>query len=116
MRLAADDIVIAIAGYPPAILHPSLRAALRIARRYNGFAKPLESVAAGNLTVMTDLLRAAGAERLADLFAEIGTFPLGLTMGEIAEPLTLFLFALAGIDPEAPPTVTAPDDTRSPAE
>jgi hypothetical protein len=102
MRLAPDPILVRIGG-EGVTLSPSLRAAMRIARKHKDFQTVLAAIMDGNLTVMADLLEAGGADAaLADLVAEIGAKGLGITLWELQSPLAEFVLALAGLDPDAP--------------
>lgn len=57
MRLAADEITITVEG-TRMFLRPTLRAGLRLERRY-GFPRLLSEIAQGNLSVITDVIREA---------------------------------------------------------
>lgn len=102
MRLAPDTIAIST-GLELVELRPSLRAATRIARRYDGFAAVIDAIVDGNLTVMADLIRegSEGAAGLADLIEDIGHDGLGLTLAQLTQPLTRFVMELVGFDPDA---------------
>ena len=57
MRLA-DQIVITT-GAGLITLRPTLRAAMRLDRRYDGFQAVIDAVIAGNLTIILDVLKSA---------------------------------------------------------
>lgn len=94
MQLAADSIEITI-GDKPVVLLPSLRAALLIARRHDGFAAPLRGILDGNLTMIAGIIH-AGADRTADIFKEVATIGLAATLAQVTEPLVRFVLAMAG--------------------
>jgi len=103
MRLAPDDIEISI-GNLSVKLRPSLRAALRLAYRYNGFAPVFRGVLDGNLTTIAEVIREGSDVRTAipDLLTEIGAKGLGISLDQLITPLVDFVLALAGHDEDAP--------------
>jgi hypothetical protein len=102
MRLAPDDIEISI-GNMSIELRPSLRAALRLARRYDGFAPLFRGVLDGNLTIIAEVIREGSTAPTAvpDLLIEIGTKGLGISLENLIAPLVDFVLALTGHDATA---------------
>lgn len=99
MRLAGDDTVLHIEG--EAIrLRPSLRAALRLERRFEGFGPLLQALGDGSITAAHAIIAEAG-DRPVDI-----THPGLETLEERLDRIipTLFTFALdlAEIEPETP--------------
>lgn len=103
MKLGADSISIELAG-EAFELRPSLRASLRLVRRY-GFPSLLAAVQAFDVTVISDMLREA-AIKPSLLFTAIAQHGLGSTRNRLTGPLAQFVLAIAGIDPDdaTPPT------------
>lgn len=99
MRLCPDAITIDLGG-EVIELRPTLRAATRIARQFDGFAGGFDAIRSGNVTAMASIMRegAGGHSDMPDLFAEIGLVGLRMTLEEVSEPLALFVLALAGAD------------------
>lgn len=104
MRLAPDPISIKIGG-EGFTLSPSLRAAMRIARKHGDYQTALKAVLDGNLTGITDLIREGGAGDV-DLIAAIKVNGLGRILDALIGPLSEFILALAGYDPDAPASTT----------
>jgi hypothetical protein len=103
MRLASEEVTILI-GSASVELVPSLRAATRLARRYDGFTAVFRGVLDGNVTIMADLIREGASHDtdLPDLLDEIGLRGLGATLDQLTEPLAQFVLALIGHDPDTP--------------
>jgi hypothetical protein len=98
MRLAADEITIRI-GDAVVRLRPSLRAALRLERRY-GFDRLARAVADGNLSVIADVIREAGdrPSSIPEIVESIGKHSLRIGVERIAGPIVDFVFTLAGVE------------------
>ena len=99
MLLASEDIVIRLEA-DRITLHPSLRAALRLARKYQTFAPVMKGIAEGNLTIMAELIveGTAGQRRMASVLSRIARIPVIETLAAIQPPLTEFVLTLAGVD------------------
>jgi hypothetical protein len=98
MRLASDDIVIAL---PPSsiTLVPTLRAAFRLERRYDGFEKLLRLVADGNLDALTDVIREGAGESVVTRYLDdLDVIPLHIGVDGLIGPAIEFIFALTGAD------------------
>lgn len=99
--LAADDIVVVLDG-GSLILRPSLRAAIRLERRY-GFPNLLAAITDGDLTVLTAIIReTCDRDAAADMFADVGSRGLAVTLNEITVPCTAVVLALVG-EPDGEP-------------
>lgn len=101
MRLADDDILVSI-GAETYTLRPKLRAAVRLERRYNGYAALLDAVLAGNLTAIIDLLvetstKPTSAEHIQT--ALIG-LPIKATMFDLVTAAQSMIARLVGQDSE----------------
>ena len=59
MRLAIDEITLALSPGVTVILRPSLRAAFRLNEKYDGFQSLYLAIREGNLTAINDLIDAA---------------------------------------------------------
>jgi hypothetical protein len=101
MRLP-DEITIDL-GHEVIRLRASLRAAFRLERRHKGFDKIITAIAAGNLSVMADVIREStdNGTILADLLDNGGPFSLKLALEHISGPLIAHVGALAGFDDRA---------------
>jgi hypothetical protein len=99
MRLAGDEILITI-GEARITLRPTLRAAMRLERRYGGFDKLIAGVLDGDTRVMGDIIAEHTDHKLLDLvFASPGTsMRSGLEV--LSGPLLAHCFQLAGVDLE----------------
>lgn len=92
MARLAEEIIIHLAG--EAIeLRPSLRHAIRLERRPGSFAGLLREIDEGSLTAALDIIR----PHHDDEFLANRAFD---ALGQLKEPLTLYVLALAGIDPD----------------
>ncbi|HVA17803.1 MAG TPA: hypothetical protein VMV59_08845 [Candidatus Dormibacteraeota bacterium] len=88
-----------ICGAKAVVLHPSLRAAAYLERRY-GFQTLLKACGECNLTVITDVIEASSD--CPDFLATLATVPLSMVMPGILEKLPAHILALAGVDPSNP--------------
>jgi hypothetical protein len=104
MRLAADEITLRVEDRI-LYLRPSLRAAARLERGY-GFPALYTGVAEGNLTVITDLIRAGAGDPSFELFVRGRSLAAILT--SVTVPLFEFVMMMNGLDedqePEADPS------------
>ena len=102
MRLASDEITIKL-DHETIYLRPSLRAAFRLERRYDGFDKIIKGIADGNFSTMADVIRESAEPRsaFADFLDDIDALPMRLAIERIAEPLVAHVKALAGVDGDA---------------
>ncbi|MFZ5678491.1 MAG: hypothetical protein ACOY91_01850 [Pseudomonadota bacterium] len=101
MRLATDDIVIDVS--PAISLRPTLRAAYRLERKYDGFDKLLRLVSRGSLTAIADVIReGAGDNTVTRYLDSLEGMSLHIGIDRLAGPATKFIFALAGVDRSKP--------------
>jgi hypothetical protein len=100
MRLAEDEIKIKL-DHETIYLRPSLRAAFRLERKYDGFYKIIKGIADGNFSIMADVIRESADPRssLADFLDCIEALPLRIAIERISEPLIAHVTALAGVEP-----------------
>lgn len=81
-------------------LRPTLRAAMRLERRYGGFDALLRGVAGGSVTIITDVIRES-ADRtsgLPDVLSTMHEEGLEAILARLILPLTNHVLALAGLD------------------
>ena len=104
--LPADDMVLP-ADFLTAALHPSLRAATSLERRYGGFERLFVGVRDGNLGVMADIIAAGASLSKGQVLELFDRQPLGVFLPNIAALLAKFLYVLAGIDPAGSATASA---------
>jgi hypothetical protein len=98
MRLADDDKH-TIAFAPGAIvLRPSLRAAFRLERKYNGFHNLFNAVVSANLTAISDVIKegTGTTTALTNYLDQADGEPLMVRLDLLLDPITNFLLALAG--------------------
>lgn len=99
MRLAEDTIIVRVDGQE-IILRPTLRAAYRLDRQFNGFMQLLRQVLDGSLTAMAAIIREA-ASAPSDLPGFLDRLE-GMGMREgidaLRTPLISFICTLAGFD------------------
>lgn len=95
MRLA-DDTTITIAG-EAVVLRPTLRAAIRLERRYGGFSKLASAIMDGSLSAASDVI----GENYDHPMLANRIFDAGLDT--LREPLLAYVMACAGIDPDDKP-------------
>ncbi|OAI26958.1 hypothetical protein A1351_14035 [Methylosinus sp. R-45379] len=98
-RLAEDKFEIPI-GHETIILRPTLRAATRLERRFEGFSHILRGIAEQNITIMAAVIIEASVSRsdLLDLLERDERFPLGEKTANLVEPLISVVLALTGAD------------------
>jgi hypothetical protein len=98
MALCDDEMVIRV-GHETIVLRPTLRAAFRLERRFNGFDNLLKAIAEENISAMATVI-CETAEDDYDLIALLenhGGFPLGLALSALVGPLVNLTLALAGV-------------------
>jgi hypothetical protein len=99
--LAQDDIVISI-GAATVRCRPSLRAALRLERRFGGFRPLLEAIQGGSITAATSILTETGNHPApADLITAPADEPLRDRLARIEPALTEIVLQLADVSPPA---------------
>lgn len=98
MRLA-EDIVVTI-GLRPVRLHPSLRAATLLERKFGGFDKLLAQIADGRLSAMVEVV-SASSDR-ADILAALAGVPLITILPTLIAQTSKHVLALAGFNYDAP--------------
>lgn len=103
MRLAADPITIEIAGEAYE-LHPSLRAATRLARRHGDFASIYKAILADHVSVVVDVIaEGSNSKQVAgDFLIECEIHGLRARLAALKLPLLRFTLALAGHDEDEP--------------
>ncbi len=79
---------------------PTLRAAMRLERRFDGFQKILEGLRDQNLTVISAIVAecADDPENLLSFLSSGTHKPLAYRLGALIEPLIMITLQLAGID------------------
>jgi hypothetical protein len=113
MRLAANELVIRV-GEVPLRLRPTLRAACRLERRY-GLDGLIGKIADGNLTIMADVIAESSSDpsEIPDVLCRLARMPLRTGLEVLQVTLLRHVYALAGVDPDAPkqPASTGPKIT-----
>ncbi len=102
MSLAFDEVEIELAG-EVVHLRPTLRAAMRLEKRYGGFSDLIVSIGEGNLTTIAEVISQTSAE-ITDVPTFLETIkhrPVGAEINRIINPLTQLAMKMAGLD-EAP--------------
>lgn len=102
MRLADYEITVAIGG--EAIhLRPTLRAAFRLERRYEGFEAIVKAIMDGNFTVIADVIRECSDRftTAAAVLSAIGAQPLAKVIADLTAPVLAHVASLMGIDSDA---------------
>lgn len=100
-RLATDEVTLVVDG-EEIHLRPTLRAAMRLERRFGGFDKLLAQLAGGSVTVARDVIRESGGEhslavRFLDSIPADGAL---VVLDAITAPLVFHVWQLAGMDME----------------
>jgi hypothetical protein len=100
-KLAADELTISIDGVK-VHLRPSLKAAMRLERKYQGFEKLALEVTNMNLSAIIQIIEEASTEKtiIPDLLNKIASKPLQRGVEHLVAPLLSFIFQLAGFDVE----------------
>jgi hypothetical protein len=114
LRLGADSIFVELAG-EAFELRPSLRACMRLVRRHqlNGL---LSAVQDFNIIIVVDVFSEAGIKPSL-LQSEIAATGLGVVRNRVTGPLSEFVLAVAGIDPDNTETASvSPAESLSPLE
>lgn len=102
MPLASDDIVIDVS--PAITLQPSLRAAYRLERKYDGFEKLFQSVAGGSVTAIADVIREGAGD--CALTRYLDDAPLRIALDRLVQPCLQFIFELSGANEASDQGVT----------
>jgi hypothetical protein len=99
MRLAEDEITVRLSG-TVAYLRPSLRAAFRLERKYQGFDAIIRAIVDENLTVIADVIHECSDQPtdIPRLIDELGLHPLRVGIEALSVPAANVVLALAGID------------------
>jgi hypothetical protein len=102
MSLADSEFVIRFDEGEAITLRPTLRAAMRLERKFEGFDNLLRGIAEQNLTSMAELVRATSPDswRLIGFLEAHADTPLNVRLGSLVETLLALTLALAGIDPD----------------
>ncbi|MDA9529257.1 hypothetical protein ACM42_12675 [Bradyrhizobium sp. CCBAU 25338] len=93
MRLANDEITLALSPSVTVTLRPSLRAAFRLNEKYDGFQALFLAIREGNLTAITDLI---DATRIGHRYREPSIAEL--LAPEVKDRLLAFIPVLCGAD------------------
>lgn len=101
MSLADSEFVIHFDGEAFAC-RPTLQAAMRLERQFEGFDNLLRGIAEQNLTAMNDLICETQVDswELIEALEDDSTVPLSERLHPLVEPLLALTLALAGIDPD----------------
>lgn len=99
MQLAADPIVIEIAGEAYE-LRPTLLAALRLCRKAGNYSKLYKAILADHVSIVTDVIRegSGSLQAAADFLHGIDDVGVRRTVDPIKLPLLRFVLQLAGDD------------------
>lgn len=100
MRLASDDILIGLSPTLTIKLVPTLRAAYRLERKYDGFDKLFRLVSGGNLSAIAAVIR-EGAGDDAVIRHSLDHMPVSTGLDCMALPCLRFILALSGADDAA---------------
>jgi hypothetical protein len=103
MALAASEIVIPWDG-ERIVLRPSLRAAMRLVRQFDGFDNLLRGIAEQNTGVMATLIEECAEyprNSITDFLDYDTRQPLAHKLASLVEPLFQLVLALAGLDLDA---------------
>lgn len=100
--LLADEITLQV-GHETIRLRASLRASVRLHRRFQGFDKIVSAIADGNISVMAAVIAESATERtdLADLLDSGGALSVRIVVDHLVGPLIAHVGALAGFDADA---------------
>lgn len=98
MRLAEDEITIRV-GRDTVYLRPTLRAALRLERRF-GFPKLLSAIADGHVGIMAEIIREGSAYTtdIPNMLDAIVTNGVQISLEILTLPLFSFVASLVGAD------------------
>jgi len=90
-------------------LVPTLRAAYRLERKYDGFDKLLHLVSRGNLSAIAVVIREGAGESAVTRYLDdaLDDMPLHMGIERLALLVGAFVLALAGADGESPRTPSA---------
>jgi hypothetical protein len=112
----ADEITITFDG-ERIVLRPTLRAAMRLERRFEGFDNLIRGVVDQNLSIMSPLVEETAdypRNNLVDFLNYGVGKPLALKLGSITEKLLALTMALAGVDFDDLQEVIASEDEKTP--
>ncbi len=118
MALADSEILIPWHG-ERIVLRPTLRAAMRLERRFDGFDAILRGIAEQNTDVMSALIEECAEyprNSLTDFLDYDTRQPMAYKLASLVEPLMALVMALAGVDYEDVDVVTDSDDRVAYAE
>lgn len=110
--LADSEITITFDG-ERIVLRPSLRAAMRLERRFDGFDNLIRGIVEQNTGVMSALIEECAEyprNSLTDFLDYDARQPLACKLASLVEPLMALVMALAGVDYEDIDVVTDSDD------
>lgn len=112
--LAADDIVLQIDG-EALRLRPSLRAAVRLERRFGGFHGLLKAIGEGSVSALVALAVECGEPRHEALILAPSNESWSARLSRLAPQLAQLVFALADVDPDQAdrPRIERPGTTRN---
>lgn len=98
MALCDDEMTITV-WHEIIVLRPTLRAAFRLERRFNGFDNLLKAIAEENISAMSTVIRetADGDYDLIDFLEKHDGFPVHSGIGALVGPLINLVLALAGV-------------------
>lgn len=102
MQLAADPIVIEIAGEAYE-LRPTLRAAMRLTRKHGDYLAIYNAILTDHVSAVSDIIREGSGSLLAaaDFLNGIELAGVRDTLGQLKPSLLSFVLQLAGIDDDA---------------
>lgn len=100
MRLASDDILIGLSPTLTIKLVPTLRAAYRLERKYDGFDKLFRLVSGGSLSAIATVIR-EGAGDDAVVRHSLDHMPIKTGLDCMVLPCLQFILALSGADDAA---------------
>lgn len=108
MPLGSDEITIKI-GALPIRLRASLRAAMRLERRQGGFGAIMQRLGDGSLSTAADIIAECSVEHhdVETVLDVLEHVTLGKVLPLITPSLVDLVFALAGLDPDAPASTDA---------
>ncbi|HEY8566587.1 MAG TPA: phage tail assembly chaperone [Beijerinckiaceae bacterium] len=103
MRLAGNEITITI-GQETVRLRPSLRAALRLERRYDGLQRLLGAVSGGSLSAISDVIAetVVGTTDIPAFLNHQAEHGYRVGLAKATPGVVACVLALAGVDPDNP--------------
>ena len=100
--LAADDTVLQIDG-AALRLRPSLRAAVRLERRFGGFSGLLKAIGEGSVSALVALAVECGEPGAEAIILAPSAEPWSVRLDRLAPQLADLTLSLADVDPQAKP-------------